>query len=493
MIMLAALSYFNESLKSNIMLSKKTKTLVNKTFSCPLIYMLFLFTSFSTSGQCWTTMSTSDTNSGAIKTDGTLWLWGPNQYGQLSESTSTARRKIPFKVGTATNWKSVSIGHYYTVVLKTDGTLWSCGDSSYGQLGLGVPAPTVSLTQIGTATNWKTVSASEGNTSAIKTDGTLWSWGYNGNGALGDGTIVNKSSPVQIGSATNWKLVSNGGAVSAIKTDGTLWSWGYNGHGVIGDGTLVNKSSPVQIGTATNWKSISVGGTHTLAIKTDGTLWGWGENTHGELGDGTLVNKTSPVQIGSETSWQSISAGTDNSMAIKTDGTLWGWGNNAQGQSGQGTSVTSVSIPTLINNSSNNNQLIDSGAIHNLILKTDGSLYGLGWNQAYQLGDNTTNTRFVPTIIICSPLGINDNNTVDFSIYPNPAKDHFTIDCGNSNNVIGYHIEIINTLGQVIFNQPINTQQSTVELNSWSNIGMCFVKIFDAQNNVLTTRKILLQ
>lgn len=476
------------------MCSKKTNTFANNAFSYPLICILFLLTSFSSSGQCWSTMSTSDTHSGAIKTDGSLWLWGSNQYGQLSESTSTAVRKIPFRVGTATNWKTISIGHYYTVVIQTDGTLWSCGDSSYGKLGLGVPAPTVNLTQIGTATNWKTVSAGFSNTSAIKTDGTLWSWGYNGSGELGDGTIVNKTSPIQIGTATNWKLVSNNkSVVSAIKTDGTLWSWGYNSNGALGDGTIVNKSSPVQIGIDTNWKSISVGGTHTLAIKTDGTLWSWGKNTYGELGDGTLVNKTSPVQIGSETSWQSISAGEDNSIAIKTDGTLWGWGNNAQGQSGQGTLVNSVVIPTLINNSSNNNQLIESGAIHNFILKTDGSLYGLGWNQSYQLGDNTTITRFVPTIIICSALGINDNNTVDFSIYPNPAKDHITIDFGNSNNVIGYHIEIINTLGQVIFNQPINTQQSTIEFNSWSNIGMCILKIFDEQNNQLTTRKILLQ
>lgn len=476
------------------MYSKQFINLVNKALSCPLIYLFFLFTSLSSSGQCWTTMSTSDTNSGAIKTDGTLWLWGSNTYGQLSESTSTIVRKFPFKIGVATNWKSISIGHYYTVALKTDGTLWSCGASSYGQLGQGSTLPITALSQIGTATNWEFITAGLANTLAIKTDGTLWSWGANNNGQLGDGTLVDKTSPVQISTATNWKLVAtNGSHVSAIKTDGTLWSWGYNALGVIGDGTLVNRTSPIQIGTETNWKFISVGDTHSLAIKTDGTLWSWGKNTYGELGDGTLVNKTSPIQIGNETTWLKISAGGDNSIAIKTDGTLWGWGNNSDGQVGQGTLVANVSIPTILNNSSNNNQSIESGSIHNLILKNDNSLFGIGWNQAYQLGDGTTITRFIPTLIICSALGTNDISTINFSIYPNPAKDHITIDCGNSNNVIGYHIEIINALGQVIFNQPIITQQSIIEFNSWSNIGICFVKIFDTQNNLLTTRKILLQ
>lgn len=108
---------------------------------------------------------------------------------------------------------------------------------------------------------------------AIKTDGTLWSWGHNSQGQLGDGTTVNKLSPIQIGTSANWSRVAAGDEFTmAIKTDGTLWGWGLNVNGALGDGTNLNKTVPTQIGTANNWSKISAGAWYTIAIKTDGTL-----------------------------------------------------------------------------------------------------------------------------------------------------------------------------------------------------------------------------
>lgn len=130
-----------------------------------------------------------------------------------------------------------------------------------------------------------------------------------------------------------------------------------------------------------------------------------------------------------------------------------------------------------------------------------GSIDDVGlWNRALtqqeitniynSLGSNDCLTMIINTgILSFNPLSY--NNTI--TIYPNPANDHITIDCGNIANVVGYHIEISNALGQVLFNQPMNTQQYNVALNSWSGNGIYFVKVFDAQNNVLTTRKIILQ
>ncbi len=83
------------------------------------------------------------------------------------------------------------------------------------------------------------------------------------------------------------------------------------------------------------------------------------------------------------------------------------------------------------------------------------------------------------------------NNTV--TIYPNPANDHITIDCGNLANVSGWTIKIVNTLGQEAFSGAMNTQQYVVPLNSWSGQGVYFVKIYDASNNLMNTKKIILQ
>ena len=166
--------------------------------------------------------------------------------------------------------------------IKTNGTLWTWGYNGYGNLGygsFGAGYSTSSPAQVGSETTWKQISAGSIIMGAIKTDGTLWMWGYNGDGALGDGTTDNntnqgplKSTPVQtIAGGTNWKTISCGNRhVMAIKTDGTLWSWGMNDQGQLGDGTKVDKSSPVQIQNGgTNWKTISSGLSTSLAIRDD--------------------------------------------------------------------------------------------------------------------------------------------------------------------------------------------------------------------------------
>jgi hypothetical protein len=84
-----------------------------------------------------------------------------------------------------------------------------------------------------------------------------------------------------------------------------------------------------------------------------------------------------------------------------------------------------------------------------------------------------------------------ENNEI--SIYPNPAKDRITIDCGNLANVTGYKVKIINMLGQEVYSGAINRQQVVVPINSWSGTGVYFVKIYDATNNLLHTKKIIVQ
>jgi len=90
----------------------------------------------------------------------------------------------------------------------------------------------------------------------LKTDGDLWSWGANSAGQLGDGTNIDKNSPTRIGTHTNWTFITAAGLhTMAVRTDGTFWGWGLNYQGQLGDGTTISKSSPVRIGTDTNWAS----------------------------------------------------------------------------------------------------------------------------------------------------------------------------------------------------------------------------------------------
>ena len=118
-----------------------------------------------------------------------------------------------------TNWKQLSIGYLTTAAIKTDGTLWIWGWNNYGQLGNGTSGNFyMSPIQVGSLTNWKQVSCGSYCTAAIKTDGTLWAWGYNSQGQLGNNVLTNYSSPIQVGSLTNWKQVSVAVSITAAIT-----------------------------------------------------------------------------------------------------------------------------------------------------------------------------------------------------------------------------------------------------------------------------------
>jgi alpha-tubulin suppressor-like RCC1 family protein len=255
----------------------------------------------------------------AIKTNGTLWAWGLNNSGQLGTNDLTYRSS-PTQVGALTNWSKLST-HFSasTHAIKTDGSLWAWGDNFYGQAGQGDNSNAYSSpVQIGALLNWLSVSSSARSVLAVKTDGTLWGWGGNNLGQLGLGNRTDYSSPKQVGSLTNWSTVttSNQYGSMAIKTDGTLWTWGSSGNGQLGLGNTTNYSSPKQVGALTNWLYVAGGYSAVLAIKTDGTVWSWGNNNKGALGLGNTTNYSSPKQIGSLTTWKQSAPSMSYSAAF---------------------------------------------------------------------------------------------------------------------------------------------------------------------------------
>ncbi len=272
-----------------------------------------------------------------------IYLWGDNTYGIGALGFSSSYVQSPTQLGSSTDWSMLKCtgSSRVTGAIKTNGTLWMWGFNRFdGRLGLNNLTDIASPAQVGATTNWSTVELASSGTMALKTDGTLWSWGT--------GIVVlipygQRSSPVQIGSNTNWSKISVGGSQSfGIKTDGTLWCWGGGGgpqFGAFGDNrggsaSAYNTSSPKQVGTNTNWSLVNTSYHSSFAIKTDGTLWSWGKNTSGQLGQNNIIHRSSPVQVGENTNWSKLASGRDNTFAIKTDGTLWAWGANGQGEAG---------------------------------------------------------------------------------------------------------------------------------------------------------------
>jgi alpha-tubulin suppressor-like RCC1 family protein len=298
----------------------------------------------------WATLSVGSNYSSAIKNDGTLWSWGRNYFATLGDNTTINRSSPVQTIAGTSTWSSVAAGSGTTGAIKTDGTLWMWGDNGNGQLGdSSFSAKSSPVQTIASGNNWAKVVVAGyqtgATTAALKNDGTLWTWGRNSYGTLGDNTLISRSSPIQtIASGTTWnKLAIGTFHVVATKTDGTLWLWGQGTSGELGDNTLITKSSPIQtIASGTNWNQVAAGYKFTVCTKTDGTLWTWGNNSWGQLannGYGSSEGKSSPIQtITGGSNWSNVSAGFTTVGAIKTDGTLWTWGLNSYGQVGNNTS-----------------------------------------------------------------------------------------------------------------------------------------------------------
>lgn len=297
----------------------------------------------------WSDIDAYDDIVGAVTQSNTLYTWGRLRFDSSGSGVGEVIRSSPVQIGALTNWSKIACGEHNMSSIKTDGTLWVWGTNPYGNLGDGTTIGKDSPVQIGSLTDWSIISKGEWYTAAIKTDGTLWTWGRNNDGQLGLNTIANKSSPSAVGSDTDWADVSAGSDhCLALKTDGTLWSWGSGIDGRTGQGDIAGRSSPTQIGALTNWSKIATGRGNGYAVKTDGTLWSWGDNDEGQLGYTSLA-VSSPSIIGSDTDWTDVfgARSRESAAALKTNGESYVWGRNAVGELGLG-DVTDRSTPAQI-------------------------------------------------------------------------------------------------------------------------------------------------
>ncbi|WP_395741348.1 choice-of-anchor tandem repeat GloVer-containing protein [Prosthecobacter sp.] len=332
----------------------------------------------------------STNNSYFIKPDGSLWGLGGNGSGQLAlGATDSSQHPVPLQMGVGFTWLSVSSANSSMHAIRSDHTLWACGNNGSGQLGDGTTTSRAVLVQIGTDADWNYIFDANNSTYAIKTNGTLWAWGANSSNQLGDGTTTQRNFPIQIGTDTNWRMVAGSASSSTtfaagLKTDGSLFTWGSNSNGQLGNGTTTTVVRPTQVGTATDWATLATGNTHVIALKTNRTLWAWGLNSSSQLGDGTTTQRTSPIQIGSASNWSSIAAGTAHSLATAGDGSLYAWGSNALGQFGNATLSTNTT-PTRTGTGSLWSTLpVQTHATHSLIFAIDRTLWTAGQNSSGQ-------------------------------------------------------------------------------------------------------------
>jgi alpha-tubulin suppressor-like RCC1 family protein len=338
-----------------------------------------------TEAQNVTAISAGQLNSFFLRSDGTVWGTGVNNYGQMGNGTNsivfTTNRPTQIPVS---NIAAISAGYGHMLFLQSNGVMLGTGYNLYGQLGTGTNTNISTPTPI--ASNVMAIAAGELDSFYIDNNHVLWGTGDNSFGALGNGTNIPSYQFQQI--LTGVTAAAGGGQHSVfLRTDGSVWGAGSDEQGQfgLGAGNAIITNLPTKI-IAGGVAMISAGEFNTMYITTDSNLWGMGSDVYGQLGDGN----TAPYAVAAElidSNVAAVSSGEVHTLYIKGDGSLWAMGYNAHGELGNG-NFNNTNRPQLI--LASNVVAVSGGDDHTLFQKADGSVWAMGANQDGQLADRTT-------------------------------------------------------------------------------------------------------
>ncbi|HEX2923103.1 MAG TPA: hypothetical protein VHS28_03640 [Chloroflexota bacterium] len=280
-----------------------------------------------------------------LKSDGTLWAWGNNSVGQVGNGGASDAPSGPTEVQGIDHVIGIGTGVEHSVALKSDGTVWAWGGNRYGQLGVGTTEDRALPVQVANLDRVTNIAAGGSRNLARRSDGTFWGWGTPGLGGAGFSSEAVRLSPVQIGGPAGVVELAVGIDHSMVVKDGMVYSWGLNKYGQLGDGTFDDHTGDLVAAKGLkDVVAVAAGSYHSLALKKTGSLVAWGWNGSGQLGNGTTTDSNTPVQVKGLSGVVAMAAGWYHSIAVTQDGSVWVWGDNLYGKLGDG-SYKQSSVP----------------------------------------------------------------------------------------------------------------------------------------------------
>ncbi|MGI6680566.1 MAG: RCC1 domain-containing protein [Bdellovibrionota bacterium] len=373
-------------------------------------------------------VSLSEFHTCAIKTNGKLYCSGKNNSNQIITSTEN---NIPSPIEIFNNVKQVAIGRNHTCSITKDDELYCRGSNSAGQIGKGNSTSSSSFYKV--LDNISSISLAPLSTCAIASNGDLYCFGNNNFGQIGNNSTTDQKTPYLVLSNAK-RVINNETNTHVIDTAGKLYSIGNNTSGQIGNDRILVQENKTQI--LTGVKNISPIGTSVCASKLDGSTYCWGLNAYRQLGNGSGVESSTPVLVsiysdkGGITNIKSFSSNTATNCAVKENGDLFCWGNNWYGNTG-------ATVPVLTGATS-----VKGGTNHNCALK-DEFLYCWGRGEEGQIGigtnDNITTLRQVSTLGEISDYSLGYNSTCaikkeDKTLWCWGDNSYGQLGIGNTNN-----------------------------------------------------------
>ncbi|MBU1143737.1 MAG: InlB B-repeat-containing protein, partial [Firmicutes bacterium] len=401
-------------------------------------------------------------HSALLTSEGRLFMWGSNNFGQLGVGTGFTQntpKEITnqFTLNETELITDVFLGGHHSAALTSEGRLFMWGYNDYGQLGDNTtisknnPIDITSRFNLNVDETIMSVYLGAEFSTAITSSNRIFAWGYNWTGQLGNGTMETKIVPTDI---TNQFNLSSGEKIeslglgtahsSAVTSSGRVFTWGYNWAGILGDGTIETRTTPVDITHQFNLEvgekisSTSFGNSHSIALTSNGRLFVWGANSSNQLGDGTSSTRIIPIEITSRFNLaegeviENVRTFDFHTIVITSANRIFSWGSNTSGQLGDGTTInrnTPIEITSRFDLISEEAiSLVSTGGYHSLAISSDGNIFKWGSNSSGQLGDNTySNTSLPSKIASLNPILVNQD-IYEFSseVIPyTPIRDGF--------------------------------------------------------------------
>jgi len=401
---------------------------------------------------------------------GEAYAWGYNNKGQLGDNSVTNKHApIAVYTGGVLSGKvltEIVAGKYHTVAFDSDGKVYSWGWNLYGQLGDNSTSdshiPVAEYSTVAWGKTYSAVAVGESHSVALDSDGKVIAWGSNFYGQLGDNTSATRhvATDVFTSGVLSGKTITAIAAgdyhTVALDSDGKIYAWGYNNVGQLGNNSTTESPVPVEVNTSgvlsgKTITAIAAGYTHTVALDSDGKVYSWGQNTNGQLGNNSTSHSSVPVAVYtsgvlSGKTITAISAGGYTTIALDSDGKVYAWGYNNVGQLGDN-STTQRIIPVAVYTSGvlsdKTITAVAAGSRSTVVLGSEGKVYSWGENENGQLGNNSTTDSHVPVQVLNSDYSefVCSINLTSFTANNQNGNVALTWHTGSETENLGYLLE----------------------------------------------------